>query len=122
MIQTNVFKIPFIYSNYIFGFEVHLFWQFVLYSETSADQDILVYTIINSHCYGFEYHQGLWIISCEKATQLAEEMSVVLHRCLSMPEIMHRRVMALKLHSRQLTITVLVRHKPNSKCYLTFSK
>jgi hypothetical protein len=42
------------------------------------------------HC-GFGSGQGLWILSCDEAIQLAYGTSVVLLRCPFMPEIMHRR-------------------------------
>jgi hypothetical protein len=41
------------------------------------------------HRCGFESRQGLWILSCEEATQLAYGTSVVLLRCPFVPEIMH---------------------------------
>jgi hypothetical protein len=37
---------------------------------------------------GFESRQGLWILSCEEAIQLAYETSVVLPRCPFAPGIM----------------------------------
>jgi hypothetical protein len=45
------------------------------------------------HRCGFEFQQGLWIISfsCEEAIHLAYETSVVLLRCPFVPEIMHGR-------------------------------
>jgi hypothetical protein len=43
------------------------------------------------HRCGFESRQGLWILSCEEAIQLAYGTSVVLLRCLFVPEIMHGR-------------------------------
>jgi hypothetical protein len=50
------------------------------------------------HHYGFESRQGLWILSCEEAIQLAYGKSVVLLRCLSMPEIMQGRAPEVFLH------------------------
>jgi hypothetical protein len=47
---------------------------------------------------GFESRQGLWIISCEEAIQLAYVTSVVLLRCLFVPEIMHGRAPEVFLH------------------------
>jgi hypothetical protein len=41
------------------------------------------------HRCGFESRQGLWILSCEEAIQLAYGTSVVLLRCPFVPEIMH---------------------------------
>jgi hypothetical protein len=43
------------------------------------------------HRCGFESQQGLWILSCEEAIQLAYGTSVVLLRCPFVPEIMHGR-------------------------------
>jgi hypothetical protein len=43
------------------------------------------------HRCGFESRQGLWILSCEEASRLAYGTSVVLLRCLFVPEIMHGR-------------------------------
>jgi hypothetical protein len=42
---------------------------------------------------GFDSRQGLWILSCEEAIQLAYP-SVVLLRCPFMPEIIHGRAPA----------------------------
>jgi hypothetical protein len=39
------------------------------------------------HRCGFESRQGLWILSCEGAIQLAYGTSVVLLRCPFVPEI-----------------------------------
>jgi hypothetical protein len=50
------------------------------------------------HCCGFESWQGLWILSCDKVFQLAYGMSVVLHRCPFVPEIMHGRAPEVFLH------------------------
>jgi hypothetical protein len=50
------------------------------------------------HCFGFESLQGVWILSCEEAIQLAYRMSVVLLRCPFVPEIMHRRALEVFLH------------------------
>jgi hypothetical protein len=50
------------------------------------------------HLYRFETGQGLWILTCEEAIQLAYGTSVVLLRCLFMPEIMHRRAPEVFLH------------------------
>jgi hypothetical protein len=41
------------------------------------------------HRCGFESGQGLWILSCEEAIQLAYGTSMVLLRCPFVPEIMH---------------------------------
>jgi hypothetical protein len=47
---------------------------------------------------GFESLQGLWILSCEEAIQLAYGMTVVLFRCPFVPEIMHGRAPAVFLY------------------------
>jgi hypothetical protein len=50
------------------------------------------------HRFGFESLQGLWILSCEEAIQLAYGTSVVLLRCTFVPEVMHGRVPEVFLH------------------------
>jgi hypothetical protein len=50
------------------------------------------------HRCGFESRQGLWILSCEEAIQLAYGTSVVLLRCPFVPEIMHERASEVFLH------------------------
>jgi hypothetical protein len=50
------------------------------------------------HCCGFESRQGLCILSCEEAIQLAYGTSVVLLRCPFVPEIMHGRAPEVFLH------------------------
>jgi hypothetical protein len=50
------------------------------------------------HSCGFESQQGLWILSCEEAIQLAYRTLVVLLRCPFVPEIMHGRAPELFLH------------------------
>ena len=66
---------------------------------------------------GFESRQGLWILSCEEAIQLAYGTSVVLLRCPNVPEVMHGGRGGLpppvKLESCHITSTVLVRRKTN---------
>jgi hypothetical protein len=49
------------------------------------------------HC-GFESRQGLGILSCEEAIQLAYGTSLVLLRCPLMSEIMHGRAPEVFLH------------------------
>jgi hypothetical protein len=49
------------------------------------------------HC-GFESRQGLWILSCDEANQLAYGTSVVLLRCPFVPEKMHRGALEVLLH------------------------
>ena len=46
---------------------------------------------------GFDF-EGLWILSCEEAIQLANIMSVVLLRCPPVPEIMHEGAPEVFLH------------------------
>ena len=46
----------------------------------------------------FESHQGLWILSCEEAFQLAYRTSVVLLRCSLLPEIMPKGAPKVFLH------------------------
>ena len=41
---------------------------------------------LSPDCCGFESCQGLWILSCEEAIQLAYGVSVVLLRCLLVTE------------------------------------
>jgi hypothetical protein len=50
------------------------------------------------HLCGFESRQGLWILSCEEAIQLAYGTSVVLLRYPFVPEIMHGRAPEVFLH------------------------
>jgi hypothetical protein len=50
------------------------------------------------HRCGFESRQGLWILACEEAIQLAYRTSVVLLRCLLVLEIMHGRAPEVFLH------------------------
>jgi hypothetical protein len=47
---------------------------------------------------GFESRQGVWILSCEEAIQLAYGTSVVLLRCPFVPEIMHGRASEVFLY------------------------
>jgi hypothetical protein len=54
-------------------------------------QVVVDFKPLASHHCGFESRQGLWIPSCEEAIQLAYGTSVVLLRCLFVPEIMHGR-------------------------------
>ena len=62
------------------------------------------------HRYGFKSRLGLWILSCEKAIQPADEMSVVL---LMWPDARRGISPPVKLESRHITFTVLVRRKPH---------
>jgi hypothetical protein len=50
------------------------------------------------HRCGFKSRQGLLILSCEEAIQLAYGTSVVLLRCPFVPEIMHGRAPEVFLH------------------------
>jgi hypothetical protein len=62
----------------------------------------------------FESIQGLWILSCEEATQLAYITSEVLLKCPFVSKIMQGRVPEVffqpqvKLERRHITYTVLV--------------
>jgi hypothetical protein len=58
-----------------------------------ASQCTILYTLapLAPHRCGFESRQGLWILLCEEAIQLAYGMSVVLLRYPFVPEIMHER-------------------------------
>jgi hypothetical protein len=47
---------------------------------------------------GSESRQGLWILSCEEAIQLAYGTSVVPFRCPFVPEIMHGMAPEVFLH------------------------
>jgi hypothetical protein len=49
------------------------------------------------HC-GFESRQGLLILTCEEAIQLANRASVVLLRCLPVSEMGHGRASEVFLH------------------------
>jgi hypothetical protein len=49
------------------------------------------------HCW-FEFRQGLWILSCEEADQLAYGASAVLLGCSSVPEILQGRTSELFPH------------------------
>jgi hypothetical protein len=50
------------------------------------------------HRCRFESLQGIWILSCEEAFQLAFGTSVVLIRFRFVPEIMHGRAPEVFLH------------------------
>jgi hypothetical protein len=50
------------------------------------------------HLCGFESRQGLWILSCEEAIQLAYGTSMVLVVYPFVPEIMHGRAPEVFLH------------------------
>jgi hypothetical protein len=49
-------------------------------------------------CCGFESQQGIWILSCGEAIQLAYGTLVVLLKCLFVPEILHERAPEVFLH------------------------
>jgi hypothetical protein len=53
--------------------------------------------LVPHHC-GFESRQGLWILTCDEAIQLAYGTSVILLRCPFVPEIMHGRATEVFLH------------------------
>jgi hypothetical protein len=58
------------------------------------------------HGCWFESRQGLWILSCEEAIQLAYGTSVVLPRCPFIPEIMHGRVPEVFLHQLSWNVAI----------------
>ena len=57
---------------------------------------------------GFEYRQGLWILSCEEAIRLTYGTSVVLLRCPLMPEIMHGWAPEVFLHQWKLEVSIII--------------
>jgi hypothetical protein len=59
---------------------------------------VVDYKSLAPHRCGLESRQGLWILSCKEAIQLAYGTSVVLLRCPFMPEIMHGRASEVFLH------------------------
>jgi hypothetical protein len=59
---------------------------------------VVDFKILALHLCGLEYRQGLWILSCEEAIQLAYGTSVVLLGCQLVPEIMHGRGHEVFLH------------------------
>jgi hypothetical protein len=52
----------------------------------------------SNHRCGFESRQEIWILSFEKAIQMAYGTSVVLLRCPFVPEVMHGRAPEVFLH------------------------
>jgi hypothetical protein len=60
--------------------------------------DFAVFITIFVHLCGFKSRQGLWILSCEEAIQLAYGTSVVLLRCPFVSEIIHGRAPEVFLH------------------------
>jgi hypothetical protein len=58
------------------------------------------------HRCGFESRQGLWILLCEEAIQLAYGTSVVLLRCPFVPEIMHGRAPEVFLHQYSWNVAI----------------
>jgi hypothetical protein len=58
------------------------------------------------HRCEFESRQGLWILSCEEAIQLAYGTSVVLFRCPFVPEIMQRRPYEVFLHQYSWNVAI----------------
>jgi hypothetical protein len=56
------------------------------------------FKLLAPHRCGFESRQGLCILSCEEAIQLAYGKSVVLLRCPFVPEIMHGGAPEVFLH------------------------
>jgi hypothetical protein len=59
---------------------------------------VVDFKLLAPHRCRFKSQQGLWIISCEEAIQLAYGTSVVLFRCPFLPEIMHGRAPEVFLH------------------------
>jgi hypothetical protein len=59
---------------------------------------VLDFKQLAPHRCGFVSRQGLWILSCEEAIQLAYGTSVVLLRCPFVPEIMHGKAPEVFLH------------------------
>jgi hypothetical protein len=51
--------------------------------------EVVDFKQLTPHRCGFDSRQGLWILSCEEAIQLAYRTSAVLLRCPFVPEIMH---------------------------------
>ena len=63
---------------------------------------------LTPHNCGFVSRRGIWILSCQKAIQLAYGTSVVLLRCPIVPEITRGFSPQVKLESRHITFTVLI--------------
>jgi hypothetical protein len=59
---------------------------------------VVDFKLLTPYRCGFKSWQGLWILLCEEAIQLAYGMSVVLLRCPFVPEIMHGRAPEVFLH------------------------
>jgi hypothetical protein len=60
---------------------------------------VVYFNQLAPHRCGFETGQGLWILSCEEAIQLAYGTSMVLLGCLfNVPEIMHGRAPEVLFH------------------------
>ena len=77
---------------------------------------VIVLESLSPHRFGFESHQGHWIISCEETIQLAYGTTVVLFRCPLIPEIMHGEAPEVltppvNLENWHITFTVLVHVK-----------
>jgi hypothetical protein len=53
--------------------------------------ELVDFSTLAPHRCGFKSQQGLWILTCVEASQLAYGTSVVLLRCSFMPEIMYGR-------------------------------
>jgi hypothetical protein len=58
------------------------------------------------HLWGLESRQGLWILSCKEAIQLAYGKSEVLLRYSFVPEIMHGRAPEVFLHQLSLNVAI----------------
>jgi hypothetical protein len=75
---------------YVLDMVLHLLFQKLIGGVRGHVVKIVDLLFAPYHC-GFESRQGLCILSCESAIQLAYGTSVVLFRCQFMPEIMHLR-------------------------------
>jgi hypothetical protein len=59
---------------------------------------VVEFKLLAAHRCGFVSRQRLWILSCEKAIQLAYGTSAVLIRCPFLPEITHEGAPEVFLH------------------------
>jgi hypothetical protein len=78
-------------------------WQILSWGVRDRVVKVIDFKPLASHCCGFESRQGLWILSCEEAIQLAYGTSV--------PEIIHGRAtwdlpQPVKLERRHMTYSV----------------
>jgi hypothetical protein len=82
------------HNNFVF-YELIIF---ILGGVRGRDVKVVDFKPLAPHRCGFESRQGLWILSCVEAIQLAYGTSVVLLRCPFVPEIMHGRAPEVFLH------------------------